>query len=147
MAGLHSDLFFNETLRADFGNFKLIASTYRLLSILRFKKLICVTQIKFAQSRKKRRRKYSPSPAAVTMGCQEEGFYCPDSASSLNYKGSASLNGAINLRVCVRKDHNSQLIKSNSVNIELRQHIQLINVRENSDISFSSIYKQTNRHA
>jgi len=27
-------------------------------------------------------------------------LYCPDSASSLNYKGSASLNGAINLRVC-----------------------------------------------
>ena len=83
----------------------------------------------------------------LVPACQEGGFYCPDSASSLYYKGSASLNGAINLRVCVRKDHNSQLIKSNSVNIELRQHIQLINVRENSDISFSSIYKQTNGHA
>jgi len=32
--------------------------------------------------------------------CQEGGFYCPDSASSLYYKGSASLNGTINLSVC-----------------------------------------------
>ena len=28
------------------------------------------------------------------------GFYCPDSASSLYYKGSASLNGTIKLSVC-----------------------------------------------
>jgi len=32
--------------------------------------------------------------------CQEGGFYCPDSASSLYYKGSASLNGTIKLSVC-----------------------------------------------
>ena len=32
--------------------------------------------------------------------CQEGGFYCLDSASSLYYKGSASLNGTINLGVC-----------------------------------------------
>ena len=38
--------------------------------------------------------------------------------------------------VCVRKDHNSQLIKSNSVNIELRQHIQLINIREKQRYTF-----------
>jgi len=55
--------------------------------------------------------------------------------------------------VCVRKDHNSQLIKSNSVNIELRQHIQLINVRgkqrytisvqyTNKQIGTRNIYKQ-----
>ena len=28
------------------------------------------------------------------------GFYCPDSASLLYYKGSASLNGIINLSAC-----------------------------------------------
>ena len=32
--------------------------------------------------------------------CQEGGFYCPDSASLLYYKGSASLNGTIKLSVC-----------------------------------------------
>jgi len=41
-----------------------------------------------------------PTDSAKALKCQERGFYCPDSASSLNYKGSASLNGAINLRVC-----------------------------------------------
>ena len=36
----------------------------------------------------------------VSGACQEGGFYCPDSASSLYYKGSASLNGTIKLSVC-----------------------------------------------
>ena len=36
----------------------------------------------------------------IGPACQEGGFYCPDSASSLYYEGSASLNGGINLRVC-----------------------------------------------
>ena len=37
----------------------------------------------------------------VMISCQEGGFYCPDSASSLYYKGSVSLNGTIKLSVCV----------------------------------------------
>jgi len=76
------------------------------------------------------------------------GFYCPDSASSLYYKGSARLNGTIKLSVCVRKDHNSQLIKSNSVNVESLQTYTTNKCHgENNDIRFSSIYKQTNGHA
>jgi len=39
---------------------------------------------------------YCATKAAVRKG----GFYCTDSASSLYYKGSASLNGTINLSVC-----------------------------------------------
>ena len=45
-------------------------------------------------------RKYSLLINVDKTKCQEGGFYCPDSASSLNYKGSASLNG-LSTYVCV----------------------------------------------
>ena len=50
-AGLHFGLLFLKKLPADFGIFKPIASIYRLLAILRFKKIVShVTQINFVQS-------------------------------------------------------------------------------------------------
>ena len=44
----------------------------------------------------------SESSANIFMlsGCQEGVFYCPDTASSLYYKGSASLNGTIKFSAC-----------------------------------------------
>ena len=48
------------------------------------------------------------------------GFYCPDSASSPNYQGSASLNRTIKLSVCVKTTIHSWS-KSHSVNIESLQ--------------------------
>ena len=44
--------------------------------------------------------RYNMTVSKFSVSVRKGGFYCPDSVSSLYYKGSASLNGTINLGVC-----------------------------------------------